>query len=79
MGISIRDPKVDELARELAKLRKTNMTEAIGHALRVELARERTRPSLEERLEGLARETMAMAKPGGHMVTKEEIDALWGQ
>ncbi len=30
MGISIRDPEVGELARELAKLRKTNMTEAIA-------------------------------------------------
>jgi len=79
MGISIRDPKVDQLARELAKLRNTNMTEAIGHALRAEIARERTKPSLEERLDGLARETMAMAKPGGRIVTKEEIDALWGQ
>ncbi len=29
MGISIRDPEVGELARELARLRKTNMTEAI--------------------------------------------------
>ena len=79
MGISIRDPKVDQLARELAKLRNTNMTEAIGHALRAEIARERAKPSLEERLDGLARETMAMAKPGGRIVTKEEIDALWGQ
>ena len=34
MGISIRDPEVGELARELANLRKTNMTEAIAHALR---------------------------------------------
>ena len=79
MGISIRDPRVDELARELAKLRNTNMTEAIGHALHAEIARERAKPSLEERLEALARETMAMAKPGGRDVSKEEIDALWGQ
>ncbi len=41
MGISIRDPEVGELARELANLRKTNMTEAIAHALRSELERER--------------------------------------
>jgi len=79
MGISIRDPKVDELARELAKLRNTNMTEAIGHALRAELARERMKPSLEERLEALAHETIAMAKPDGRVMAKEEIDALWGQ
>jgi antitoxin VapB len=79
MSISIRDPEVGELARELAKLRKTNMTEAIAHALRGELKRERDKRPLEERLEELASETMAMAKPGGRTMTKEEIDELWGQ
>jgi hypothetical protein len=79
MGVSIRDPKVGELARELARLRQTNMTEAIAHALRRELRRERDKRPLEERFEDLANETMAMAKPGGHMITKDEIDALWGQ
>jgi antitoxin VapB len=79
MGISIRDPEVGELARELARLRKTNMTEAIGHALRRELKRERDKRPLEERLEDLANETVAMARPGGHAMTKDEIDELWGQ
>ena len=66
-GISIRDPEVGELARELARLRKTNMTEAIAHALRSELERERDKRPLEERLEELANETIAMARPGGHI------------
>jgi hypothetical protein len=79
MGISIRDPEVGELARELARVRKTNMTEAIGHALRSELKRERDKRPLEERLEDLANETVAMARPGGHVMTKDEIDELWGQ
>ena len=79
MAISIRDPKVGGLARELARLRKTNMTEAIGHALCSELKRERDKRRLEDRLEDLANETMAMAKLGGHVMTKEEIDELWGQ
>jgi antitoxin VapB len=78
MGISIRDPEVGELARELARLRKTNMTEAIAHALRSELKRERGKRPLAERLEDLARETMAMAGPNPREVTKEEIDELWG-
>jgi antitoxin VapB len=78
MGISIRDPEVGELARELARLRKTNMTEAIAHALRSELKRERDMRPLAERLEELARETMAMAGPNPREVTKEEIDELWG-
>jgi hypothetical protein len=79
VGISIRDPEVGELARELARLRKTNMTEAIGHALRSELKRERDKRPLEERLEDLANETVAMARPSGHVMTKDEIDELWGQ
>jgi antitoxin VapB len=78
MGISIRDPEVGELARELANLRKTNMTEAIAHALRAELKREREKRPLAERLEELARETAAMAGPNPREVTKEELDELWG-
>ena len=79
MGISIRDPEVGELARELASLRKTNMTEAIAHALRSELKRERDKRPLRERLKQLADETVAMAGPNPREVTKEEIDDLWGQ
>lgn len=79
MGLSIRDPEVGLLARKLAGLRKTNMTEAIAHALREELKREHGKRPLAERLEELADETLAMAKPGGHVMTKDEIDALWGQ
>jgi antitoxin VapB len=79
MGISIRDREVGELARELANLRRTNMTEAIAYALRSELKRERDKQSLVERLEKLADETVAMGRPGGHVMTKDEIDELWGQ
>jgi antitoxin VapB len=77
MGISIRDREVGELARELAKLRKTNMTEAIAHALRTELKRERDKRPLAERLAELA--ARAEAGPNPRDVTKEDIDAMWGQ
>ncbi len=79
MGISIRDPEVGELARTLARLRGTNMTEAISHALREEVKRERQKRPLVERLRKLAEETAAMAGPNPREVTKEEIDDLWGQ
>ncbi len=79
MGISIRDPEVGELARELARLRKTNMTEAIGHALREALRRERDKRPLAERLDELAEKLKAEAGPNAREVTKDEIDALWGQ
>jgi antitoxin VapB len=79
MGISIRDPQVAQLARELARLRQTNMTEAIAHALRNELRREQDKRPLAERLEELARELKAEAGPNPKEVTKEDIDAMWGQ
>jgi antitoxin VapB len=79
MGISIRDPEVGKLARELASLRKTNMTEAIAHALRSELKRERDKRPLAERLEELAARARAEAGPNPRDVTKEDIDAMWGQ
>jgi antitoxin VapB len=79
MGISIRSPEVGELARELAKLRKTNMTEAITHALRSELKRERDRRPLAERLEKLGEQLKAEARPDPREATKEDIDAIWEQ
>jgi antitoxin VapB len=79
MGISIRDPEAGRLARELAALRKTTMTEAIVHALRSELKRERDERPLAERLAELARELKAEAGPNPREVTKEDIDAMWGQ
>ena len=54
------------------------MTEAIAHALREELERERYKRPLAKRLEELAQETMAMAGPNPRDVTKEEIDELLG-
>jgi antitoxin VapB len=79
VGISIRDDKVGELAHQLARLRGTNMTEAIGHALSEDLKRERQRQPLAERLRKLALETAAMAGPNPREVMKDEIDDLWGQ
>jgi len=55
------------------------MTEAIAHGLRSELKRERDKRPLVERLKQLADETVAMGRPGGHVMTKDEIDDLWGQ
>jgi antitoxin VapB len=79
MSLSVRDPKVGELARELAELRGTNMTEALGHALREELKRERGKRPLAQRLEELARRLAAEAGPNPREVTKDDIDAMWGQ
>ena len=79
MGISIRDAEVGELALELAGLRKTNMTEAIAHALRRELKRVRDKRPLRERLAEIAERAWASAGPNPRQVTKDYIDAMWGQ
>jgi hypothetical protein len=79
MGISIRDPEVGHMAREFARLRKTNMTEVIAHALRSELKRERDNRPLAERLQELAQKLKAEAGANPTEVTKDDIDAMWGQ
>jgi antitoxin VapB len=79
MALSIRDPEAGRLARELAALRKTNMTEAIVHALRSELKREQDKRPLADRLEELAQKLKAEAGPNSREVAKEDIDAMWGQ
>jgi antitoxin VapB len=79
MALSIRDPEAGRLARELAALRNSNMTEAIVHALRSELKRERDKRPLADRLADLAQKLKAEAGPNPREVTKEDIDAMWGQ
>jgi hypothetical protein len=79
MGISIRDAEVGELARELAGLRKTNMTEGIAHALRSELKRVRDKSPLRERLAEIAERARASAGPNPRQVTKDDMDAMWAQ
>ena len=80
MALSIRKPRVEELARELAEKRKTTMTDVIEKALEKEAKAEAEadkRP-LHERLKELADRLKRKGKPGGHVMTKEEIDRMWG-
>jgi antitoxin VapB len=77
--LTIRDPRAAKLARRLAEVRKTTMTEAVVTALEHELRRERDAKPLAARLDALARKAKAMAGPGAREMTKDEIDALSGQ
>ena len=77
--LTIRDPRAAKLARRLADVRKTTMTDAVVTALEHELRREREATPLAERLDALARKAKAMAGPGAREMTKDEIDALSGQ
>jgi antitoxin VapB len=77
--LTIRDPRAAKLARRLAEVRKTTMTQAVITALEHELRRERDAKPLALRLDALARKAKAMAGPGAREMTKDEIDALSGQ
>jgi hypothetical protein len=80
MALSIRNPRVVELARELAIKRKTTMTDVIVKALEKDAKAEAqadTR-SLHEQLKEMAEEFKRKGKPGGHIMTKDEIDRMWG-
>ena len=78
MNLQIRDPRAHELARRLAEKRKVSMTDAVIDALEAELRRESEGKPLAERLAAIAGELRAKARQGGHDMSKEEIDAMWG-
>lgn len=64
MAIHIRDPQTDRAVRELARLRKEGLTQAIRHAVEEALGRERIRPSLAERIAPLLARFQAAPKTG---------------
>jgi antitoxin VapB len=78
MNLQIRDPRAHELAQKLARKRKISMTEAVIAALEAALQREADARPLADRLAEIARELAAPAKPGGHDMSQDEIDEMWG-
>jgi len=76
---TIRDPRAGRLAKELAAKRQTTMTAAVIGALENELRREKEKRTLAERLHDIMRRAAEMAGPNRRELTKDEIDALWGQ
>ncbi len=78
MPMSIRSPRVEELTRSLAKKRNTTMTNVLLQALENETEREKEKKSRAVRLKEIVDDLHRISKPGGHMMTKEEIDEMWG-
>lgn len=76
--LTIRDPRAAELAKQLARANHTTMTQAVVTALENELARERQRTPLAERLAAIADDLAGKAGPNGRRMTKDEIDEMWG-
>ena len=77
--LTIRDPRASLLARRLAEVQQTTMTQAVVVALEHALRRAREATPLATRIGGVAARAKAMAGPGARAVTKDEIDALSGQ
>jgi antitoxin VapB len=62
MALNIKNPETERLARELARRRGGGITEAVTHALRNEVERERRRPSRGSDLDALLRDLDAITR-----------------
>ena len=78
MNLQIRDPRAHQLARQLAEKRRVSLTEAVIDALEAQLEAEQSRIPLADRLKDIAGRLRAKGDGGGHEVTKDEIDEMWG-
>jgi antitoxin VapB len=78
MAFHIKNPETDALARKVAALKKTGLTEAIHIALSHELEREQARPSIVEVGIKFCRDLRARGKPErGKPADKAFIDSLY--
>lgn len=78
MTLQIRDGRARALAKQLAERRRVTMTEAVIQALEAELRREVETEPLAERVARIAGELEAVAGPNRRVMSKDEIDAMWG-
>ncbi len=78
MNLQIRDPRAHKLARQLAEKRHVSLTEAVIEALEAQLRAENTRVPLAERLKDIPGRLRAKGAGGGHEMTKDDIDEMWG-
>jgi hypothetical protein len=79
MNLQIRDPMVRRKAEELARLQGTTMTKAVGDAVAEKLSRMRGQVSVSEAAHRARIRLNALSRGPGHDMTKDEIDAMWGQ
>jgi antitoxin VapB len=82
MGIFIKNPEVERKARELARLQKKSLTDAVGEAVQIALeaeqAKPRRKPTLEEMIEATERFRKAVGLDKRKLsVTRADFDALW--
>jgi antitoxin VapB len=73
------DARAQALAQTLAERHGTTTTEAIVFALEAANARVDAKTQTKDEFDALADELLAKSKPGGRNMTREDIDAMWGQ
>ncbi len=78
MTLQIRDARARHLAQKLAARRKVTMTEAVIQALEGELHRDAASGPLADRIARIASDLAAEAGPNRRVMSKDEIDAMWG-
>ncbi|MER9791288.1 type II toxin-antitoxin system VapB family antitoxin [Mesorhizobium sp. M0213] len=78
MAFHIKNPETDALARRVAALKRTGLTQAVHAALTHELEREQARPSLVEIGVRFCRDLRARGKPDhGKPADKAFRDSLY--
>lgn len=78
MAFHIKNAETDALARKVAALKGTGLTEAVHNALLNELRREQAKPSLVDRSIEFARQLRAKGDPSkGLPADKAYIDSLY--
>jgi antitoxin VapB len=82
MNLQIRDPRAREKAEKLARLQNTTMSEAVIDALDFRLKHvekaEHRRSAMDVAAE-IRASLLAKSKGLGPLMTKEDMDAMWGQ
>ena len=82
MGLFIKNPDVEQAARELARLQRKSLTDAVGEAVQSALSAERSKVRPKPTLEEMIAATERFRKKAGLdkvklNVTKADFDALW--
>jgi antitoxin VapB len=78
MAFHIKNPETDALARKVAALKKTGLTDAVHEALRNELAREQAKPSLVDVGIAFLRDLRSKGRPDqGQPANKAFRDSLY--
>lgn len=78
MNLQIRNPKAYELARRIAVRRGMTLTDAVISTLEAEVARQEEKEPLADRIARIHERARRLGRPGGHRMTKDEIDDMWG-